>query len=308
MDLLHLVDRLEELVASAQKMPIGNRAIVDRRRLLDIVDQMRVVIPQEVRDAQEIVAGHEALKREAQEEARMIVARAEEEAVRLVEEHTITNAARVRAVELAKSAEDRLQLRVEEANADIRERMDESRRLARQQMAHADAYAAELLARLERQLQAFTRSVRSGLSQLGTDDSVAPGQPSAADAPEIPDVLEASFEAKVVSPAADDLSRARNERYETSDEDESTRRAELVAPGPIPLHASPPGRPLPVDTELENLLRSHSERRSLPGRNAQPTVIRPRPGQRPDAGGVIDDYSLPPLDDEPDLHVPGRDT
>ena len=49
MDLLHLVDRLEELVAGAQRMPIGSRAIVDRRRLLDIVDQMRVAIPDEVR-------------------------------------------------------------------------------------------------------------------------------------------------------------------------------------------------------------------------------------------------------------------
>ncbi len=304
MDLLHLVDRLEELVASAQKMPIGNRAIVDRRRLLDIVDQMRVVIPQEVRDAQEIVAGHEALKREAQEEARMIVARAEEEAARLVEEHTITNAARVRAVELAKSAEDRLQLRVEEANADIRERMEESRRLARQQMAHADAYAAELLARLERQLQAFTRSVRSGLSQLGTDEPAAARHSADDEAPAVP---EADFEARVASPAEDDLSRAQDARHEASDEDEGGRRAELVAPGPIPLRASPHGRPAPVDTELENLLRSHPQA-PLPARNARPAVVRPRPGQRADAGDVIDDYSLPPLDDEPDLHIPGRDT
>ena len=40
MDLLHLVDRLEELIAEAQKMPIGNRVIIDRRRLLDMIDQM----------------------------------------------------------------------------------------------------------------------------------------------------------------------------------------------------------------------------------------------------------------------------
>ena len=61
MDLLHLVDRLEDLVASAQKMPIGNRAIIDRRRLLDLVDQMRVAIPQEVREAQGLVAQRDTL-------------------------------------------------------------------------------------------------------------------------------------------------------------------------------------------------------------------------------------------------------
>ena len=78
MDLLHLVDRLEELVGSAQKMPIGSRAIVDRRRILDIVDQMRVAVPQEVRDAQEMVTQRDELYREAEEEARLILARAEE--------------------------------------------------------------------------------------------------------------------------------------------------------------------------------------------------------------------------------------
>ena len=80
MDLLHLVDRLEELVASAQKMPIGNRAIIDRRRLLDIIDQMRIAIPQEVREAQDIVAHREAIRREAEEEGRILVAQSEERA------------------------------------------------------------------------------------------------------------------------------------------------------------------------------------------------------------------------------------
>ncbi len=80
MDLLHLVDRLEELVASAQKMPIGNRAILDRRRLLDVVDQMRIAVPQEVREAQDIVAHREAIRREAEEEGRILLAQAEERA------------------------------------------------------------------------------------------------------------------------------------------------------------------------------------------------------------------------------------
>ena len=94
MDLLHHVDRLEELVASAQKMPIGSRAIVDRRRLLDIVDQMRIAVPREVREAQDMMVRREMLEREAEEEARMIIARAEQDAARLAEDHAITEAAR----------------------------------------------------------------------------------------------------------------------------------------------------------------------------------------------------------------------
>jgi hypothetical protein len=166
MDLLHLVDRLEELVASAQKMPIGNRAIIDRRRLLDLVDQMRVAIPQEVREAEALVAQRETLQREAEEEARIILARAEEHAARLIDEHEVTEGARRRADELAAQAELRIEDRIADANRDVQARIDESRRLALQQMETADDYAKELLRRLERQLSAFVSSVQSGIHQL----------------------------------------------------------------------------------------------------------------------------------------------
>lgn len=174
MDLLHLVDRLEELVATAQKMPIGARAIVDRRRLLDIVDQMRVTIPGEVREAQEMVARRDAIRREAEEEARLIVARAEERAATLVEEHEIAAAARQRAAEIASDAEARLVEQVRAANADIEARIAESRGLAEQQMEAADEYARELLRRLERQLEAFARSIHSGIEQLAGPEHRAP--------------------------------------------------------------------------------------------------------------------------------------
>jgi hypothetical protein len=166
MDLLHLVDRLEELVAGAQKMPIGNRAILDRRRMLDLIDQMRIAVPHEVREAQDIVAQRDAIRREAEEEGRIIVAQAEERAAELIEEHSITEGARGRAEEIAAEAERRLLAQVDAANQDIERRIQESRRIASEQMAAADEYARELLQRLDRQLQAFQNSVRSGIQQL----------------------------------------------------------------------------------------------------------------------------------------------
>lgn len=179
MDLLHLVDRLEELVASAQKMPIGSRAIVDRRRLLDIVDQMRIAIPQEVREAQDMIEHRDELAREADEDAKIIIARAEQRALRLVEENEITTAARARAEEIARQAEARLNERIEEANQDIQERLADSRRVAQEQLDAADEYARELLQRLSKQLRSFTRSVDAGIAQLEPVRGVA-RRPSAA--------------------------------------------------------------------------------------------------------------------------------
>ena len=254
MDLLHLVDRLEELVGSAQKMPIGSRAIVDRRRILDIVDQMRVAVPQEVREAQEMVGRRDDLYREAEEEARLIVARAEERAARMVEQHELTIAARARAEEVARQAEARIEERIAEANNEIQQRIQDSRRVADQQMEAADEYARELLSRLETQLQAFVRSVQSGISQMRAAPrtaGVGAGETMGSPPPQAPDADDPDADDPVPGGA-----------------DEWADR-EAGAGG---------------EDELEDLLHSREA---------------PSTGPLPAASGVIDDFAIPQLDDEP---------
>jgi hypothetical protein len=251
MDLLHLVDRLEELVGSAQKMPIGSRAIVDRRRILDIVDQMRVAVPQEVRDAQEMVSHRDDVFREAEEEARLIVARAEERAARMVEQHELTIAARRRAEEIAQDAEARLEERIAEANGEIQQRIEDSRKVADQQMEAADDYARELLIRLEGQLQAFVRSVQSGIAQLeGAPRSAAASSRSEA-APQT--LLEPATSA------------------DRGDDDSIWSQRD-----------SDPEADAAREEELEDLLH-------------EADLDAPPPAEP----GVIDDYAMPQLDDEP---------
>jgi len=283
MDLLHLVDRLEELVASAQKMPIGNRAIVDRRRMLDLIDQMRIAVPREVREAQDIVAERDGIRREAEEEGRIIVAQAEERAAELIEEHAITEGAKQRAEEIAVEAERRLEQQIDAANRDMQARIQESRRVAQEQMAAADEYARELLIRLERQLQAFQNSVRAGVEQL----EPAPvtfnrGLPPLDDRDE--DLARA---AGPTSGLAGPASPSRPDPYESR--------------APIDYSAAPPDdssyKPddwYPAgDDELEDLL---GRQRSM--------SLEPPPPSDP---GVIDDFENQPLDDDPMLRPAPRD-
>ncbi len=270
MNLLHLVDRLEELVGSAQKMPIGNRAMVDRRRLLDLIDQMRIAIPQEVRDAQELLAQRAERNRDAEEEARLIVARAEERAAQLVEHHELTLAARHRAEDLARQAEVRIEERIQRANADIEGRIEESRGLAEQQMDAADDYARELLQRLDRQLAAFLRSVQGGLAQLARPEA----QPTYQAVGESPS-----------DPAGPEHVDARAALQRLSE-----WRDSQLPPAPV-VDDDPP-----QDVDLPPAQQ--------PAR--QTTADRPINGPMPpaqrevaDAPRVIDDFALPSLDDEP---------
>ena len=51
MDILHLVDRLEELFNESRPIPLTHSVVVDEDRVLEIIDQMRISIPDEVKKA-----------------------------------------------------------------------------------------------------------------------------------------------------------------------------------------------------------------------------------------------------------------
>ncbi|MBM4361037.1 MAG: hypothetical protein FJ104_00025 [Deltaproteobacteria bacterium] len=294
MDLLHLVDRIEELLATAQKMPIGNRAIIDRRRMLDIIDQMRIAIPHEVREAQEIVARRDHVLREAEEDRRLIEAQAQERASRMVEAHEIAQAARARAEEIAREAERRLQDRIDEANRDISQRIDESRMIAREQMRAADEYARDLLERLERQLGTFVKSVHAGIEQLEpSPQAMARIAVPRADVPrvEAPEPVRED-----APPAAETRSIDRGFEREEPRGDHEDRlerlereRFERDQPSLAPARSARTPIPFPRDDEegLENLLQPRRGRALTP--------------PEPEEFGVIDDFANEPLDDDPML-------
>lgn len=254
MDLLYLIDRLEEQVAGAQRMPIGNRAVVDRRELLDTIDQLRVAIPAEVREAREIVAEMDAIRRNTGEEARLMLARAEEQAAALIDDHKLTRAAREHAAKIVAEADARAEERDASANTEMAGRIEESRLVAQQQMAAADEYARHLLSKLDHQLGSFQRSVQSGLEQL------AGAPPEEAMRPTVTaDQMDALLADAGAAP------RSLNEAEQRSNGDTGVGGA-----GPI-----------------------HFARAEDPEARAEPG-----PNLSPPEEDVIDDFAMPPLDDE----------
>ena len=61
MDILHLVDRLEELFNESSSIPMTHKVMVDEERMLDLIDQMRLAIPEEIKKAQQIINQKNAL-------------------------------------------------------------------------------------------------------------------------------------------------------------------------------------------------------------------------------------------------------
>ncbi len=143
-DILHLVDRLETLLSKSWRLPFTSNVVIQEDAFLDVIDQMRISIPEEVKQAKRITAERERLLQQAQEEADRIVALAQEQVGSLADTHEIVKTAQARAEEVM----TRAQQSAETVRGD------------------ADTYVMETLSSLEEQLMMLLTTVRNGIRQV----------------------------------------------------------------------------------------------------------------------------------------------
>jgi hypothetical protein len=98
MDILQLIDRLEELFNDAKAVPFTHNVIVDEDKMLELIDQMRIAIPEEVKKAQQVVAQRDRVMAQAQEEANRTLQIARDKADQYVQKDMIVQEAQRRAV------------------------------------------------------------------------------------------------------------------------------------------------------------------------------------------------------------------
>jgi F0F1-type ATP synthase membrane subunit b/b' len=122
--------------------------IVDEDRMLDLIDQMRVAIPDEVKKAQQLLAQRDRLLAQAQEEANRTLAIAREKSEQLVERDAIVQAAQGRAEQI-----------VAQARAEV-----ENTRHS------ADDYVVDSLTSLEMELERLLNQVRNGIHTLQSEN------------------------------------------------------------------------------------------------------------------------------------------
>ena len=144
-DILHLIDRLEELVDHGWRLPFRSRVAISEDMFLNIIDQMRITIPQEIKQAKDIQREKDKYVAQAHEEARRILAQAREDAVKELDEHKLKIAAEAQAEAILKRA----QLEA----AQIR--------------AGADEYAETRLKELSQQVAQLHTVIQNGIQALG---------------------------------------------------------------------------------------------------------------------------------------------
>ena len=144
MDILHLVDRLENIVHESRAIPFSRKLLLDEDRLIDIIDQMRVTIPDVVKNAQKVTTERDRQLAQAQEEADRIRKLAKAESRAILENDQLTKGAHIRAEQI----------------------LEEAERQANKTRADADNYVLDKFGRMEHQLLSVIQQVRNGIQVL----------------------------------------------------------------------------------------------------------------------------------------------
>jgi vacuolar-type H+-ATPase subunit H len=145
-----LLDRLEEAISTGWKIPFTSRVAVNEQDLVELSDSIRSAVPEELRQAQQILQDRDTLLADAEAEARRLVEAAQRRADELVSEGGLRQRAEQQADQILEQAETRAQ--------EIRN--------------EADAYALDSLQRLETELSQTLGIVRNGIQALR--DNAAP--------------------------------------------------------------------------------------------------------------------------------------
>ena len=156
MDIVNVIDRLEALVNTSRRVPATRARLVDAEKVMELVEQLRLAIPQDVRSAQEVIEKKDNILNQAQIDARRTRSEAEEEFKARLDQNELIVAARRQSEETVSDAERKADRLMEQAEVE-----------SRTTRAEADAYVAQSLRNLEGELTSVLSSVRKGLDSLG---------------------------------------------------------------------------------------------------------------------------------------------
>ncbi len=179
MDIQHLIDRLEDLVDEGQHIPFSRYTMVDEERALEIIDQMRISVPEETEKSARILANRDRILAQAEEDAAKILQQARQDTELLLDEEATVQASRNRAANIIEAARQEAELIADEA----------------------DRYVLQELARMEHEVARLLTVVRNGIQEVSSNRphlQVRPDEDVAGALPHAGPVME---ELPVITPA-----------------------------------------------------------------------------------------------------------
>ena len=105
MEILAILETLEDLVEKSVSVPFSGKCLIDKEEILEIVKEVRLKLPDDIKQAKWVKEERQRILMEAQKEASNMLKDAEGKIAALVDEHEITRKAYEQANEIVTSAQ-----------------------------------------------------------------------------------------------------------------------------------------------------------------------------------------------------------
>ena len=106
MEIFTLLETLEDLLERSKAIPFSGKAIVNKEEMLEIIKEIRLKLPDELKQAKWVKEERQRIIEEAQKEADGIVKEAENRIISMIDEHEITRKAYEQKAEIIESANE----------------------------------------------------------------------------------------------------------------------------------------------------------------------------------------------------------
>ena len=116
MEIFTLLEALEDILERSKTVPFTEKSIIEKDQFLDIIKEIRLKLPDELKQAKWIKEERERIIAEAQKDADDIVKEAENRIISMIDEHEITKKAYQKKEEIVAEANEMYRNMVRDTN------------------------------------------------------------------------------------------------------------------------------------------------------------------------------------------------
>ena len=106
MEIFTLLETLEDILERSKGIPFTDKGIVEKEEILEIIKEIRLKLPDELKQAKWIKEERGRILQEAEKEANDIVKEAENRIIAMIDEHEITRKAYEQKAEIIETANE----------------------------------------------------------------------------------------------------------------------------------------------------------------------------------------------------------
>jgi hypothetical protein len=170
MDVIKLLEYLQEIVESSSKIPVTGKALINKKEILDIIDQIINHMPDEFKKALWICDEKERILVDAKKQAKVFEEETIDKIRRRVEKQDLVKEAQIRAEEIIESAQRDakiMRLGAKDYADGILSELDKEIELKGQQMIHEIKDNVQtFLISLQEEVTDTTASIRENVKEL----------------------------------------------------------------------------------------------------------------------------------------------